>query len=72
MGGLAIRLMAQANELKTPANDPKDYGGSVTWTSGPLYLMYAYEQHKDQVGAGKIGIDHRAGRRVNDVEIAGQ
>jgi predicted porin len=48
--GATIKLMAQANETKTTASDPKDYGGSIEWKGGPVYLMYAYEQHKDQVG----------------------
>ncbi len=49
-GGVAIRLMAQANENKTATSDPKDYGGSITYTGGPIYVFYAYEDHKDQVG----------------------
>jgi predicted porin len=48
--GLQLRLMYQANESKAPTGDPKDTGGSLTWTSGPIYLMYAYEKHSDQVG----------------------
>ena len=50
--GVEVRLQYQANEAKGAAGtaDPKDYGGSITYTGGPLYLFYAYEQHKDQVG----------------------
>ena len=48
--GMAVRLQYQANEAKSAASDPKDYGGSITYTGGPIYLFYAYEQHKDQVG----------------------
>ena len=48
--GVAVRLSYQANEQKSPASDPKNYGGSVTYRGGPVYLFYTYEQHKDQVG----------------------
>ena len=69
MGGVAVKLMAQMNENKTAASDPKDYGGSIVYAGGPLYLMYAYEQHKDQVGnpgasatsAGKKEVGHALG-----------
>ena len=48
--GVAVRLQGQANESKGAAGtaDPKDYGASVTYTGGPLYLFYAWEQHRDQ------------------------
>ena len=69
--GVAVRLQYQANEAKGAAGtpDPKDYGGSVTYTGGPVYLFYAYEQHKDQVGnlgastptAGKKETAHAVG-----------
>jgi predicted porin len=49
-GGLQFKLMYQASENKTATVDPRDLGASVEWKSGPLYLMYAYEKHDDQVG----------------------
>jgi predicted porin len=45
--GIAIRLMGTANENRTATTNPRDYGASVTYTRGPLYLVYAYEEHKD-------------------------
>jgi predicted porin len=45
--GIAIRLMGTANENRTATTNPRDYGASITYTRGPLYLMYAYEEHKD-------------------------
>lgn len=70
-GGVQVRLQAQANESKGAAGtaDPKDYGASVTYTGGPIYVFYAYEQHKDQVGnlgasaaaAGKKETAHAVG-----------
>jgi len=45
--GVAIRLMGQANENRTATTNPRDYGASITYTRGPLYLVYAYEEHKD-------------------------
>jgi predicted porin len=71
MGGLAVRLMAQANENKTASSDPKDYGGSVTWTGGPLYLMYAYEQHKDQVGNNGATAATAAGKKETGHALGG-
>jgi len=54
MGGLGVQLMYQANESKSAASDPKDLGANVTWRGGPLYLMYAYEEHKDQVSSANV------------------
>jgi len=67
--GVAVRLQFQANENKTSSSDPKDYGGSITYTGGPIYAFYTYEQHKDQVGnfgasaatAGKKETGHAIG-----------
>ena len=61
-GGFAFRLAATANENKNnsgtcatgtginPNCNPRDMGANVTFTRGPLYLFYAYEEHKDQTG----------------------
>ena len=56
-GGFAFRLAGSSNEGKgcttsgTPAVttclNPRDYGANVTFTRGPVYLFYAYEEHKD-------------------------
>jgi predicted porin len=56
-GGFAFKGAISANEAKgcttagTPAVttclDPQDWGASATWTRGPVYLFYAYEEHKD-------------------------
>ena len=55
--GINVRLAATANEGKgcttsgTPAVttcvNPRQTGASVTYTQGNIYLLYAYEQHKD-------------------------
>ena len=45
--GFAFKLMWQTNFLKTATTNPYDQGANVTYTKGPLYLMYAYEEHKD-------------------------
>jgi predicted porin len=47
-GGFAFRLATTANEGKTATLNPRDNGASVTWTSGPVYVFYAYEEHKDR------------------------
>jgi predicted porin len=56
-GGFAFRGAISANEGKgcttagTPAVttclDPQDWGANVTFTRGPVYLFYAYEEHQD-------------------------
>lgn len=55
IAGFALRGMYVANEGKTASNvtpslNPSMYGGSLTWTQGPVYLAYAYEKHKNFVG----------------------
>ena len=54
--GVEVRLQYQANEAKGASGtaDPKDYGGSITYTGGPLYLLFAYEEHKDQVSSSNV------------------
>jgi predicted porin len=47
MGALDVRLMATSNEGKTASANPTGWGGTITWNKGPLYLTYAYEEHKD-------------------------
>jgi predicted porin len=46
-GGVAFRVAMTANEGRTATLNPRQTGASVTWTGGPLYLEYSYEQHKD-------------------------
>jgi predicted porin len=46
-GGLTVRLAGTANEGKTATTNPRDYGASLQFTRGPLYLFYAYEEHRD-------------------------
>ena len=52
-GGFAIRLAGTANEGRvaatstTPALNPSQSGASLSWTGGPIYIVYAYEEHKD-------------------------
>jgi len=46
-GGLSLKAMYSANELKSTTASPYNFGGSVVWASGPFYLAYAYEEHKD-------------------------
>ena len=52
--GFSVRLAGTANEGKTATLDPRDYGASVTYARGPLYVVYAYEEHRDRaVGVPK-------------------
>jgi predicted porin len=61
--GFSMRLMFQANENKTATTDPKDYGGSLEYKGGPVYLTYAYEQHHDQVGNPGVTSSTAAGKK---------
>ncbi len=55
--GVEVRLAGTANEGKTSTAcgsstlagscNPHDMGASITYNRGALYLVYAYEQHKD-------------------------
>lgn len=49
-GGFAFKASYSANEGRTATANPSNYGGSVTYTGGPLYLAYSYEKHKDSIG----------------------
>ena len=48
--GVSVKGMYSANEGKTSTVNPYNFGGSVTYASGPVYLAYAYEEHRDSVG----------------------
>ncbi len=61
--GFAFKVMAQANENKTcttsgttntACTNPHDTGANVTYTRGPLYAFFAYEDHKDTAGANGV------------------
>jgi len=49
-GGFAFKAMYQAEEGKTSAVNPYDWGGSLTFNRGPFYVFAAYEEHKGQIG----------------------
>ena len=49
-GGFSLRAAYTANEGKGAGINPYQFGGSVTFTRGPIYLAYAYEEHRDSVG----------------------
>lgn len=59
MGGFVARAAVTSNEGKSDAPpvagtaagaNPRMYGGSLEWTSGPFYAAYAYEKHSDSIG----------------------
>ncbi|MEP7157293.1 MAG: porin [Betaproteobacteria bacterium] len=54
IAGFAFRGMYAANEGKqsaTPFANPSSAGASVTYAGGPVWVGYAWERHKDQLGA---------------------
>lgn len=54
-GGVSLRAMYGANEGKTSTANPYVFGGSVAYSAGALYLAYAYEEHRDVIGATRTG-----------------
>jgi len=53
--GINFRLAQTANEGKTATGNPRDTGASLAWTGGPVYVFYAYEEHKDQGASTNAG-----------------
>jgi predicted porin len=49
--GIALRLAATSNETRTATVNPRMEGASLTYTGGPVYLVAAYEEHKDATSA---------------------
>ena len=45
--GFAFRASYTANEGRTATLNPKVNSFNVTYTGGPVYVFYAYEEHKD-------------------------
>lgn len=50
-GGVAARLAMTTDETRTATAKPRMLGASITFTRGPVYAGYAYEQHKDATSA---------------------
>src|SRR5688572_23643817 len=46
-GGFAARVAVTANEGRTSSLNPRTWGASLTYTRGPLYVFYSYEEHQD-------------------------
>jgi predicted porin len=47
MGGFAFRLAGTANEGRTATSNPRSYGANATFTRGPIYAFFAWEEHRD-------------------------
>jgi predicted porin len=45
--GFAVRLSYMANEGRTATLNPRSSGASITWTGGPIYVGYAYQELLD-------------------------
>ncbi len=55
-GGLSFRLHHSVNEGRTATLNPKNTSASVTYTGGPIYVGYAYDEKKDAAfGAAATG-----------------
>lgn len=51
-GGVEAKVAMTSNEGKSDATgvNPRAYGFSVEWSSGPAYAAFAHEKHKDSTG----------------------
>lgn len=49
-GGIAVKAMYSANEGKTATVNPYNWGASLTYSRGPVYLAIAHEKHEESVG----------------------
>ena len=49
--GVSLRLAMTSDETRTATAKPRMHGASLTYTGGPIYVGYAYEQHKDASSA---------------------
>ncbi len=47
VAGFAARISVTSNEGRTATLSPRSYSGNVTYTKGPFYAFYAYEEHQD-------------------------
>ena len=86
--GLMARLAATSNEQKSDAAaapgtaagaNPRLYSGSLEWTSGPFYVSYAYEKHRDSIanvtptqGVDETGNGIAAKYTIGWAQISGQ
>lgn len=67
--GLEGRAAYATGEANTVAGGkPQDWSFSGTYTAGPLYLLVAYERHKD---VGAAGIDQKAWKIGGSYKFAG-
>jgi predicted porin len=59
--GIAVRLQYSANENRTATTNPgsRGNGASVTYTGGPVYVGYAWDQMKDNPGPAGIPVNNK-------------
>lgn len=71
--GVAVRLASTSNETRTATVNPRMEGASLTYTGGPVYLVAAWERHKDATSAsGSSGLTPTtAGYRETGTALGG-
>ena len=52
--GVQFKLAYVPDEAKTATVTPTSTGASVTYSKGPVYLVYAYEEHKQYNGGNAV------------------
>lgn len=53
-GGIQLKLAYVPDEAKTATVTPTSTGASLTYRKGPVYLVYAYEEHKQYNGSNTV------------------
>ncbi|NUU02198.1 porin [Herbaspirillum robiniae] len=60
-GGLVGKIAYAAREERTATSDPSLVSALLTYESGPLYLAYGHEQHKDYFSGGSVDTGNKIG-----------
>lgn len=53
-GGIQLKLAYVPDEARTATVKPTSAGASLTYSKGPLYLAYGYEEHKNYNGSNTV------------------
>jgi predicted porin len=60
--GFGFKLAYVPDEARTATVTPTMTGASLTWSKGPVYLVYAYEEHKNYTGGNAQRLQGRGQR----------
>lgn len=61
LNNFEVRLAFEMPEEKTATANPRMFSGLLTYTDGPLYAAWGYEQHRSYFYGGSLDEAHRLG-----------